>query len=250
MNLLSAIALLAAAPFVGSFLGTLILRLPAGRPVAGGRSRCDACGERLGFRDLVPLLSWAVTRGRCRYCGAAFGAFYPAIELAAIAVALWCVAVFPTALLWPSALLGWALLALAEIDRRHFWLPDGLVLPLIAGGLAMSARAGSDQLLAAAIGAAAGYLSLSLINRLYGRIRGRPGLGRGDAKLFAAAGAWVGWTGLPQVLLIGSLSAILLSLVRAGGAGFPGGATAVPFGPGLALGLWLVWSFDPVFAGS
>ncbi|MBL29489.1 MAG: prepilin peptidase [Rhodospirillaceae bacterium] len=247
MEPISALALLAASPFVGSFLGTLILRLPADRPVVGGRSQCDACGERLGVRDLVPLLSWATARGRCRHCGTALSPFYPAIELAAVAVAAWCLAIFPPELLWPSALLGWTLLALAEIDRRHFWLPDRLVLPLIAFGLVVRGWQGSEPLITGSIGAAAGYLSLSLIDWTYRRLRGRPGLGQGDAKLFAAAGAWSGWAGLPEILLIGAFASILLAFLRTGGRGVPSADTAVPFGPGLAVGTWLVWSFGPVF---
>lgn len=70
------------APFVGSFLGLLILRLP-GR-VVWGRSACPHCGERLRIRDLVPLLSWLVHRGRCRFCGAALPLFYPAVEVISI----------------------------------------------------------------------------------------------------------------------------------------------------------------------
>src|ERR1043166_6992615 len=78
-------AVLLAAPFIGSFLGTLALRLPKGEPVLGGRSACPACGHVLGPLELIPLASWAILRGRCRSCGAAISAFYPAIALAALA---------------------------------------------------------------------------------------------------------------------------------------------------------------------
>ena len=80
---------LLAAPFVGSVLGVLILRLPAGRPVVLARSACEDCGAALQPQDLVPLLSYAALRGRCRRCGHPIGWFHPAVELAALAVAAW-----------------------------------------------------------------------------------------------------------------------------------------------------------------
>src|SRR6516165_10928681 len=79
---------LLSAPFVGSFLGVVVRRLPEGRPIAWSRSHCEGCGARLGVRDLVPLFSWLAGRGRCRFCGRPLEWFYPLIELAALAVAL------------------------------------------------------------------------------------------------------------------------------------------------------------------
>ncbi len=76
-------SLVLVAPFIGSFLGLLIRRLPAGSPIALGRSRCDACGATLRVRDLVPILSWLVAGGRCRYCRQSLGWFYPGVELTA-----------------------------------------------------------------------------------------------------------------------------------------------------------------------
>src|SRR5205814_8898501 len=81
-------SLLLLAPVIGSFLGVVIRRLPEGRPVAWAPSDCESCGARLTARDLVPLISWLMTRGRCRHCGDALGWFYPGVELAALAVAV------------------------------------------------------------------------------------------------------------------------------------------------------------------
>ena len=78
-----------AAPFVGSFLGVLIARLPAGLPVALARSRCETCQRVLGPFDMVPLLSYLALRGRCRTCRAPIGGQHLAIEFAALGVALW-----------------------------------------------------------------------------------------------------------------------------------------------------------------
>jgi leader peptidase (prepilin peptidase)/N-methyltransferase len=112
-------ALLLAAPIVGSFLGVLIRRLPEKRPIVWARSACEGCGAVLTVRDLVPLASWARSRGRCRHCGRALGWFYPAVELAAAAVALIALAVDDAETAWLDCVLGWCLLALAWIDLRR-----------------------------------------------------------------------------------------------------------------------------------
>ena len=77
-----AFIVVALAPFVGSFLGVVIDRLPDGRPIIAGRSACETCGHALGWTDLVPLVSFLLLRGSCRYCGAHLSLFYPLIELA------------------------------------------------------------------------------------------------------------------------------------------------------------------------
>ena len=126
------------APFVGSFLGVVVRRLPAGRPLALGRSACETCGRALGPGELVPLLSWLWQRGRCGCGRVALSPFYPAIELAALAVALSAAWLLSGWLLRASLALGWTLLALAAIDLRHYLLPDVLTLPLIPAGLAVA----------------------------------------------------------------------------------------------------------------
>ena len=114
MDMGGSIFLLVAAPFVGSFLGVLVERLPVGRPVVMGRSHCDACGHALGPLELLPVVSWLLSRRRCRHCGARLSLFYPMIELAASLVAAWALVVVPWPLAAATAGLGWVLLALAE----------------------------------------------------------------------------------------------------------------------------------------
>ncbi|MBK8208948.1 MAG: prepilin peptidase [Rhodospirillales bacterium] len=124
--------LLVLAPFVGSFLGVLITRLPEGEPVVLSRSHCSHCRRILGVRDLIPVLSWLVAQRRCRYCGSPLGWFYPNIEVAALAVALWASTVVSGPLLWVTCVLGWLLMTLAVIDIRHMILPNALT-PAAAG---------------------------------------------------------------------------------------------------------------------
>ena len=112
------------APIAGSFLGPLILRLPAQRPVILCRSACDHCGARLAARDLVPVVSYLIQRGRCRYCEAVIAPIHIGVEVAAVAVVLVAAAVDgDPAQLWVDCLLGWTLLALAWIDGRSMRLP-------------------------------------------------------------------------------------------------------------------------------
>jgi leader peptidase (prepilin peptidase)/N-methyltransferase len=240
---------LVAAPFVGSFLGVIVRRLPEGRPVAWARSRCERCGAPLRVRDLVPLLSWLAAKGHCRSCGHPLGWFYPAIELAALAVALVAVAVDREGQPWLDCLLGWWLLALGWIDAREWLLPDVLTLPLVLAGLATAAAFAPEQLTDRALGGASGYLSLRVIALLYRTWRGREGLGQGDAKLLAASGAWIGASALAQVVLGAAVAALVAAgCLRLAGVRL-GPRSALPFGPFLALATWLVWFIGPVPAG-
>ena len=161
---------------------------------------------------MLPVLSWLWLRGRCRACGGRISIFYPAIELAALAVAVWSLWVLSGWQVLAGTLLGWFLLVLAWIDARHFYLPDALTLPLIASGLVFSWIADPGGWWAYAGGALLGFAVFAGIARLYRAFRGVEGLGLGDAKLFAAAGAWLSWWGLPSVLLIAALSGLLFAL--------------------------------------
>lgn len=235
-----------AAPFIGSFLGVLVLRLPAGLPVVLARSACPHCRHRLGVADLVPVVSWLLSGRRCRYCAAPVGVFYPGIELAALGIALWAAAVLPGQLVWAGCALGWCLLAAALIDWRHTVLPDILVLPLIPVGIGVHALLDGAPWQSHLLGAAVGFLSFAAIAALYRRMRGRDGLGLGDAKLLAAAGAWVSWTGLPSVVLLAAVFGLAGATVWRLAGHDVLSSTEIPFGPALALAIWLVWLYGPV----
>ena len=245
---------LVAAPFVGSFLGLIIDRLPAGRPIVFGRSACDHCGRTLGWRDLLPLVSFLRQRGRCRHCGQAFSAFYPLIELAAIAVVISAAPMPSGWLFWCSILLGWCLLVLAVIDQRHLILPDVLTLPLIPIGLMVAYAIDSKLIIHHLIGATIGFFAFAGIAWLYRYLRKRDGLGLGDAKLLASAGAWLGWTALPGVVLVAACSALTIALLgqvidRRAIDHQAVKAREIAFGPHLALAFWLSWLFGPIAFG-
>lgn len=133
-----------------------------------------------------------------------------------------------------------ALGVLSWIDWKTLRLPNAITLPLIAVGLAVSAW--RDLLIPALIGAIAGYLVLFLVETLYRRTRDREGLGRGDAKLLAAGGAWCAWWSLPYILLVASLSGLIAAGLSAWLQKKPLGLDAkLPFGPFLGLGIALLW---------
>ena len=140
-----------------------------------------------------------------------------------------------------TALLIAALLALALIDIRTYRLPDWLTLPLIGLGVA-AAWLMDERVWLHALGAVTGYGVLVLLEKAYEAARGRPGLGRGDAKLFAAAGAWCGLAALPLVLLAASVSALIwvVSLRLAAGVQVRAD-TMIAFGPFLSFGIAFVF---------
>jgi leader peptidase (prepilin peptidase) / N-methyltransferase len=233
-------------PFIGSFLGVLIQRLPDGDDVVAARSQCNACHRTLGPADLIPIVSYLAMRGRCRHCGAAIGRFHLAIELAALAVTLWAAGVDDGLRLWADCALGWTLLALAWIDARYMILPDVLTLPLVLAGLAFAWFLEPDRIVDHAAGAAIGWLLFWAVSRLYRLIRGRDGLGEGDAKLLAASGAWVTWSGLGPVMLVAALTGLGVALVGRLRGGKATATTPIPFGPPLAFATWLVWLYAPL----
>lgn len=227
-----------AGAILGSFLATLILRWPQGRSVMRGRSACDGCGRTLGARDLIPLFSAMMQRGRCRSCGAAIDPLHGRVEAGCAVIGALALGAMPNLGGIGWAVFGWLLLTLAVLDWRHFWLPDALTLPLAFLGFTIGLWATDVALVDRAIGAAAGYGALLAIALGYRAVRGRDGLGLGDAKLLGALGAWMGWQALPFILLIASVTGLLVMLMtgRAKEAG-----ARVPLGMFLALAAVPAW---------
>ncbi|WP_336970884.1 prepilin peptidase [Sphingobium aromaticiconvertens] len=238
-----------AGAIAGSFLSTLILRWPQGRGISRGRSACDGCGRVLGVRDLVPLLSALFQRGRCRICGARIAPLHIAMELGCAVIGALALTIMPNMGGIGWALLGWFLLTLAVLDWRHFWLPDALTLPLAFLGLTIGLWATDTAMIDRVIGAAAGYGALLAIAFGYRALRGREGLGLGDAKLLGALGAWFGWQALPFILLSGALLGLLVVLVSAVGGQRANAATRVPLGTFLAIGAVPGWVAMRVLTG-
>ncbi len=142
---------------------------------------------------------------------------------------------------WPSAMAFAVLITwLAVIDARRGVLPNALTYALILAGLTDAILRGGSEFAARMIGAAIGFSVFAAIGLAYERYRGQTGLGMGDAKFLAGAGAWLGWAVLPTVLLTASFSALVwaLPLVLRHAAG---SRIRIRFGPFLAIGAWVGW---------
>lgn len=149
--------------------------------------------------------------------------------------------------LLPALLLAWMLLVLALIDLRTQWLPDALTLPLLWGGLLVNLTGVLTPLPDAVAGAVTGYLVLAGVNLAYRTLRGRNGIGGGDAKLLAALGAWLGWQALPDLLLLASVSGILWAIAMICRRRLQAD-TPFPFGPFLAgAGVAALWLQRPLW---
>ena len=244
---------------IGSFLNVVIVRLPVHlgcldcsiAPFFKARSQCPDCQGKIAFVDNIPLVSFFLLRGRCRYCQSTISWRYPLVELiTALATVLvtarwigrsdWSVTLLLNLSL--SLLLSYLLIAIAVIDLRMQLIFDELVLPFVWLGLFINIFEVYTPLNQAVLGAVLGYGTLWLTNACYRFARGQNGIGRGDFKLLAMLGAWLGWQVLPFVILLASLlgvifGALILSLSR------KPRNTPLAFAPYLAFAGWvaLVW---------
>ncbi len=163
-----------------------------------------------------------------------------ALGLGAVA-ALTAVVLRPDTAWWVSALLAFPLAwaSLVDLDRRI--LPNAMTIGLVIAGIGLAALSDAVDLPDRIAGAAVGYCSLVAVAIAFRWIRKREGIGRGDVKLFAAGGAWLGWAGLPYVMLAASV----VALVAIGIAGVLKRERPqndrIAFGPFIALGVWIVW---------
>lgn len=136
----------------------------------------------------------------------------------------------------------WSLLALAVIDMNTGLLPDVITQPLLWLGLLANVQALFAPLVDAVIGAAAGYLLLWLVYWVFKLLTGREGMGRGDFKLLAALGAWLGWQMLPFIIVLASAAGMVMGLAGILLLGRDR-RQAIAFGPHLAAAGWiaLLW---------
>lgn len=226
---------------IGSFLATILVRWPRGQSVLTGRSACDGCGRALGPLELIPLVSALALRGQCRTCGETINHTHFWMECAAGLIGACTFAAMPGVEGLGWAIFGWLLLTLAMLDWRHMWLPDALTLPLAFLGFTLGLWVTDISLQDRIIGAAAGCGSLLAIALGYRALRGREGLGLGDAKLLGAIGAWLGWQALPFLLLIASVTALLVVGVMALRGRGISATTQVPLGTFLCIAAFPAW---------
>lgn len=207
-------------------------------------SHCPHCNHRIRWYENVPVVSWALLKGRCSGCKAAISKRYPIIELLTALVAGLCAWRFGYDPWLIFMLYGsFTLLALAVIDLDTTLLPDDLTYPLLWAGLLAAVLGISPVSLSdAVIGAMAGYLALWSLYWVFKLLTGKEGMGYGDFKLLAALGAWLGWQYLPVVVLLSSVVGLVfaVSMMASGSVKRDQG---IPFGPYLAIAGWiaLLW---------
>jgi leader peptidase (prepilin peptidase)/N-methyltransferase len=210
----------------GSFANVVIHRLPRGESVVRPASRCPGCGKPIRGSDNIPVFGWILLLGRARCCGIRISPRYPLVEalggLAGWAVLEMRVATLPPDTVWWKGLVLFALyfalvlglICAALIDLDHMILPDSITLGGALVGIASVPLRDDVTFVESIAGAAIGFSMIWLpFDRLYRLIRGRAGMGLGDAKLTLLAGAWFGWPGAVFILLAGAVQGTLVAVV-------------------------------------
>ncbi|THF76941.1 prepilin peptidase [Cohnella fermenti] len=234
MTILLSIYLFCLGAVLGSFYNVVALRVPVGESVVRPASRCGSCGRQLAARDLVPIVSLALSGGKCRHCGAKVSRLY---SLGEAATGLLFVLMYLRFGLTLEALTG-ALLAsvcviVAVSDLKYMLIPNKVLLSfsplLVAAILLAHSQPIWSHLLGAAVGGG-GLLAVALLSR--------EGMGLGDVKLFALLGWVVGLRYLLLAILVASLVGLLVGAARRGGRKQP-----IPFGPFLGLGALVAYGY-------
>lgn len=225
--------------FIGSFLNVCIWRLPRSQSVIWPGSYCPCCGHALRLSDLIPLLSFAVSRCRCRYCFQAVSWRYPVVEFLTAAVLAAFYAIWGLSWVWlHNVLLFCGLLAASAIDIELRIIPNRLLAFMGAAVITLHGLTGPHLLLSALGGAISCGMLLLLPALLY-----PGGMGGGDVKLAAVIGLYLGWPAALLAVLLGIGLAVVAGWgwILATGRGLK---TAIPFGPFLSAGamIALLWA--------
>lgn len=232
MESLLIVILVLAGLCVGSFCNVLIFRIPKGEEFVKTPSHCMACGHRLKWYEMIPVVSYAAQKGKCRACGAKLSPQYPAVEL--LNGAMWLAAALLFRGDWLHTLLYCALfsilMVLAFIDWRTFEIPNGLNAAIAVLGL-MQLVFDLQNWKLYVIGA----FSVSLFFLLLWFLTAGKGLGFGDVKLMAAAGLLLGWQRILLAMIVGSVAGAIIHIIRMK----HGAGRRLAFGPYLAAGIWL-----------
>jgi leader peptidase (prepilin peptidase)/N-methyltransferase len=207
------------------------------------RSACPGCGAPITAMQNIPILSYAVLRGKCAACKAAISIRYPLVEgLTGLLTGYlaWRYGVTWIALF--AIFYLWALIALTFIDADTTLLPDDITLPLLWFGLIINTAGAFTDIRSATFGAIGGYLILWSVYWAFKLATGKDGMGYGDFKLLAAIGAWLGWQLLPLVILLSAAVGTVVGIIGIVFKGRDKGAK-LPFGPYLAAAgfIAMVW---------
>jgi len=240
--MLNAISILFGA-MVGSFLNVCIFRLPKEESIIWPGSHCPNCNKPIKFYDNIPLMSYLLLWGKCRYCKKPISFQYPLVEGITALCSLWLFIKFGPSLsfLFFFAFVA-ALIVITVIDLYHQIIPDAISLPGIGVGLIASLILPQITFFNSLIGVLLGGGSLFIVGTLYQWFFKREGMGGGDVKLLAMIGAFLGWKAVILTILlsslIGSITGIIIMVLK--GKDFK---YAIPFGPFLSLGAVMSLSY-------
>jgi len=202
-------------------------------------SACPNCGHKLHFWENIPVLSYLFLKAKCSSCKTHISAQYPVVEALTGLVSVIVAYRFGVSLQTLAALFfSWILIALTLIDIKKQLLPDNITLPLLWAGISLSFFDLFTDLYSSVIGAIAGYMILWSVYQLFKILTKKEGMGFGDFKLLAALGAWIGYSYLPQIILLSSVvgSVIGISMLLIGKTK---SQQTIPFGPYLAIAGWI-----------
>ena len=235
---------------IGSFLNTVIYRFPLMKGIEKKtlpfkrfnllvpRSHCRKCHSFIPLYHNIPIISFCLLRGKCLSCKKKINFQYPFIEILSSLLCLWLFLIMGNFSLFAFFyFFSCCLLVLAFIDLKYQTLPNEITYPLIGLGLAMNLWTEFIPILDSVSGCLSGYLFILAIEKLYFFIRNKHGIGRGDAKLLAGIGSWLGWHPLAFILLLSCLLSLcgyfmLKVITKKRFKDFFN--QAVPFGPSLA----------------
>ncbi len=202
-------------------------------------SRCQSCGHKISALENIPIISYLFLKGACRACKDPISIRYPLIEFISACLTLFAIYSFGfTVSGLMACIFTWCLIALCMIDYDTYYLPDSILYPLLWLGLLLSLFGFFTTPEQSIMGAIIGYLFFWIFFHIFKWITGKEGMGYGDFKLLATLGAWMGWTHLPQIILLSTfVGAILgLSLILFFGRD---NQKPIPFGPYLAIAGWI-----------
>lgn len=211
----------------------------ASMTLATPASACPNCGHKIRFWENIPVISYLLLKAKCSSCHTKISFQYPAVELITAIASLTVAYKFGVTIQTVAALLfTWVLIALTLIDLKKLLLPDTITLPLIWSGISLGFFEVFTNLNDSVIGAIGGYLILWSIYHLFKLLTKKEGMGFGDFKLLAALGAWLGYSYLPQIILVSSVvgSIIGISMMVIGKTKQQ---QPIPFGPYLAIAGWI-----------
>jgi len=204
---------------MGSFINCWAWRYMNGESVLKGRSHCTSCGHELGLRDLVPVFSWLVSGGKCRYCGERVSARYPATELVCAIVFVAIVTVYGLTL-QTVELLAFAgiLLFLSLTDLDGYLIPNGCIISAIVirvvylGVTFALGETTTDQIIYYAASGIGIGIALVIVVLIADFVFGRSSMGGGDLKLYFVAGLYFGWQQCLLLVILSCLFGIIVAL--------------------------------------